>query len=85
MTQIVTIFKDIMDTDTPFHVPVKTVVDRIREGKSKELVTNIRKEKNKEHRNELKKKLPSICFSFSPRAWAIFFLPVLYILATILS
>ena len=70
MTQIVTIFKDIRDTETPYHVPISTVIERIREGKSKELVTDIRKEKNKERRNELKKNLPSICFSgkFSKRA-----------------
>ena len=70
MTQTVTIFKDIKNTDTPFHVDVATIIDRIRDGKSKELVTQIRKEKNKAERNELKKKLPSICFSgkFSKRA-----------------
>ena len=70
MTQLVTIFKDIKDIDTPFHVEIKLILDRIREGKSKELVTKIRREKNKSERNELKKKLPSICFSgkFSKRA-----------------
>lgn len=70
MTQTVTIFKDIKDIDTPFHVEINLILDRIREGKSKELVTKIRREKNKSERNELKKKLPSICFSgkFSKRA-----------------
>ncbi len=72
MTQsnIITIFQDIKNTDTPFHISVHTVIDRIRDGKSKELVTQIRKEKNKSERNELKKKLPSVCFSgkFSKRA-----------------
>ena len=70
MTQTVTIFKDIKNTDTPFHIDVVKIIDRIRDGKSKELVTQIRKEKNKAERNELKKKLPSICFSgkFSKRA-----------------
>ena len=70
MTQTVTIFKDIKNTDTPFHIDVVKIIDRIRDGKSKELVTQIRKEKNKAERNELKKKLQSICFSgkFSKRA-----------------
>lgn len=70
MTHTITIFKNIKDTDTPFHRDVEFVLDRIRDGKSKELVTSIRKEKNKSERNELKKKLPSVCFSgkFSKRA-----------------
>ena len=70
MTQTVTIFKDIKDTNTPFHVEIETILARIKEGKSKDLVTQIRKEKNKSERNELKRQLPSICFSgqFSKRA-----------------
>lgn len=39
------------------------ILDRIKEGKNSELVKRIRTEKNKSARNELKKKLPSICFS----------------------
>ena len=39
------------------------ILDRIKEGKNSELVKRIRNEKNKSERNELKKKLPSICFS----------------------
>ena len=39
------------------------ILDRIKEGKNSELVKKIRAEKNKSARNELKKKLPSICFS----------------------
>ena len=70
MTHTVTIFKDIKNTDTPFHIDVHKILGRIRDGKSKDLVTQIRKEKDKGERNELKKKLPSICFSgkFSKRA-----------------
>jgi hypothetical protein len=59
----VTIFKDILETDTPFHRDVMFILDRIKEGKNSELVKKIRTEKNKSARNELKKKLPSICFS----------------------
>ena len=39
------------------------ILDRIKQGKNSELVKRIRTEKNKSARNELKKKLPSICFS----------------------
>jgi len=59
----VTIFKNILETDTPFHRDVMFILNRIRDGKNSELVKRIRSEKNKSERNELKKKLPSICFS----------------------
>jgi len=39
------------------------VLQRIKDGSSKELVKRIRGEKNKTDRNELKKQLPAICFS----------------------
>lgn len=70
MNKLITIFKDIKDTDTPFYRDVDFVLDRIKNGSSKELIAGIRKQKEKEERNELKKKLPSICFSgkFSKRA-----------------
>ena len=63
MTQNITIFRNIKETDTPFYVNIDKILDRIKNGKSKDLVKNIRKEKDKTHRNELKKKLPAICFS----------------------
>jgi len=63
MSRIVTIFKDIKETETPFHRSVDFVLARIRDGASKELVTRIRKEKDKSARNELKKGLPAVCFS----------------------
>jgi hypothetical protein len=59
----VTIFQTIKETATPFHRDVMTILDRIKEGASKDLVKKIRLEKNKSERNELKKKLPAICFS----------------------
>jgi len=59
----VTIFKNILETDTPFHRDVMFILNRIKDGKNSELVKRIRSEKNKSERNELKKKLPSICFS----------------------
>ncbi len=59
----VTVFKSIHETDTPFFRDARVLLDRMKEGKSKELVKKIRLEKRKHERNELKKGLPSICFS----------------------
>jgi hypothetical protein len=70
MPQVVTIFKNIRETEAPFFKDVTYILQRIKEGKSKELVKNIRSEKNKTIRNELKKELPAVCFSgqFNKRA-----------------
>lgn len=59
----VTIFKDIRSTSTPFHREVDVVLNRIKNGSSKQLVEDIQKEADKSSRNELKKSLPAICFS----------------------
>jgi len=59
----ITIFRNIKETDTPFHRPVKEILDRIKDGASKELVKKIRLEQRKAERNELKKELPAVCFS----------------------
>jgi len=66
----ITLFKSIRDTDTPFFRDVHLVLDRIKEGATKELVKKIRAEKRKPERNEIKKQLPAICFSgkFSKRS-----------------
>jgi len=63
MTKTVTIFANILNTSTPFFKNAESVLDRIKDGASKELVLSIRKEVNKSKRNDLKKQLPSICFS----------------------
>ena len=63
MTSNITIFKNIKETDAPFHRNVEHIITRIKDGASKELVKRIRKEKRKAERNELKKQLPAICFS----------------------
>lgn len=60
---MITIFKNIKETSTPFFKNIDTILTRIKEGKSKELVELIRKEKDKTKRNELKQQLPAICFS----------------------
>jgi succinate dehydrogenase flavin-adding protein (antitoxin of CptAB toxin-antitoxin module) len=73
MTSIVhqvTIFQSIKDTSAPFYRNVGVILGRIKSGASKELVKKIRSEKRKPERNELKKKLPAVCFSgkFTKRA-----------------
>ena len=69
MTQV-TIFKTIRDTDTPFYRDVQVILDRIKNGATKDLVKKIRNAKDKAERNDLKKQLPAICFSgtFNKRA-----------------
>lgn len=70
MTSQVTIFQNIKETSTPFHREVGVILERIKDGATKELVKKIRAEKRKAERNELKKQLPAICFSgtFNKRA-----------------
>lgn len=66
----ITIFKDIKQTSQPFYKHVNVILDRIKDGASKDTVKSIRKEKDKENRRVLKAKLPAICFSgtFSKRS-----------------
>ncbi len=59
----ITIFKSIKDTSVPFYRGLEVILLRIKEGNSKELVEEIRNEKDKDARNLLKQKLPAICFS----------------------
>jgi hypothetical protein len=63
MQNIVTVFRDIRETDTPFHRDVNVVLRRIKDGASKDLVTRIRQSKDKDEVSKLKRQLPSICFS----------------------
>lgn len=65
---MITIFKDIHSTSTPYFKEIEIIIERIKNGQSKELITKIRSA-TKEERNHLKKSLPSICFSgkFSKR------------------
>lgn len=72
MTHTVTIFKNITATSAGFNRSVDFVLQRIKNGKSKELLSRIRLEQDKEVRNKLKMGLPSICFSgtFSNRSAA---------------
>ena len=63
MNQKVTIFKNIKETETPFIRSVGDILERIKDGSTKNLVKSIRLSKDKAERNELKKRLPAICFS----------------------
>ncbi len=60
---MITVFKSITDVSAGFHRSLDWSLDRIRNGASKEAVSLIRIEEDKERRNELKKRLPSLCFS----------------------
>ena len=59
----ITIFRDIKTTEQPFFRNVEFILERIKEGSSKDLIKRIRKEKDKVVINELKQQLPAICFS----------------------
>ena len=67
---MITIFKNINETGKPFYISVDNALGRIKDGKSKQLLDKIRLTADKEERNELKKKLPSVCFGgrFASRA-----------------
>ncbi len=57
----VTIFKNIKETSTPFIRDIDFILNRIKNGNSKDLINQIRNDKV--NREQLKKNLPSICFS----------------------
>ena len=63
-----TIFKDIFDK-TPNYITIDQALARIKTGRSKDKVMEIRNALDKEKANDLKKQLPSVCFSgkFSER------------------
>ena len=67
---MITIFRNIKETSAPFFRDIDFVFDRIKNGKYKDLIGQIRTESDKTKRNELKKNLPAICFSgtFNRRA-----------------
>ena len=59
---MVTIFRNIFDK-APNYISVDSALERIRIGKSKDAVEEIRKQIDKERANRLKCNLPSVCFS----------------------
>lgn len=66
----VSVFSNIREIKNPKTRSVSTILNAIKTGKLKKLVTAIRNESNKKTRQELKKKLPCILFSgtFTHRA-----------------
>ena len=63
MENTITIFQNIKETEAPFYRELNVILKRIKEGTSKDLIAEIRGEDDKNKRNDLKKKLPAICFS----------------------
>lgn len=59
---MITIFENILSKD-PKYTTVEKALERIKEGKSKNLVELVRNARSKDEANEFKKKLPSVCFS----------------------
>lgn len=59
----VSIFKSILAVAAGYHRDVFQILERIRSGKSADLISRIRLETDKEKRNLLKQQLPAICFS----------------------
>jgi hypothetical protein len=65
----ITVFRNIFDTTDPLHMDVLEILKRIKDGNSKDIVEKIRNESDKDAKGDIKKRLPSICFSgrFSER------------------
>ena len=61
MENLITVFKNIKDINQPFFAPCLSILERIRNGKSRDLVNKIRFEDDKTKRNVLKQGLPSVC------------------------
>ncbi len=59
---MVTIFRNIFDKE-PHYITVEKALERIRKGRSAQLVIEIRDMLDKERQNQLKSNLPSVCFS----------------------
>ena len=59
---MITAYKNIYATE-PFYLTIDKALERIKSGKSKQMVTDIRTTQDKDKASELKKNLPSICFS----------------------
>jgi len=60
---MVTIFKTLFSVGIPYYKSIDVVLNRIKEGKSKDICEKIRNSTDKKLRDELKQQLPAICFS----------------------
>ena len=58
-----TFFSGITQTSPKYSKDVSFFLDRIKDGASKDLVSEIRATTDKDKQNELKKKLPVVCFN----------------------
>ena len=67
---MITVFKDILETQSPHYVEPMVIHNRIKNGGDKNKIDAIRAERDVEKRNKLKATLPSVCWSgtFSKRA-----------------
>lgn len=61
--QVVTIFENVKKIDKPYYISIDKVIQRIKGGRSRMVIDKIRSTEDKKLRTELKKQLPSICFS----------------------
>ena len=59
----ITIFPDVFTTTNPKYTILSDIIERIKNGNSRELVGKIRSCTSKAEKENLKKELPSICFS----------------------
>lgn len=59
----ISIFKDFFTTKQPYYLSLQAVVERIRDGKAKSQVEQIRTQADPKEADRLKKLLPCICFS----------------------
>ena len=64
---IVSIFKRVTDTTNPYNRDVLFCLNRIKEGKSKDLVDKIRSLPTKEEQKQYKNQLPGVCFNGTDR------------------
>ena len=60
---IVSIFKRVTDTTNPYNRDILFCLNRIKEGKSKDLVDKIRSLPTKEEQKQYKNQLPGVCFN----------------------
>lgn len=59
----VSVFKELLNSkDIPYNLTIEKIVDRIKTGKSKEIVEKVRSSKDKTIANDIKKLLPCILF-----------------------
>ena len=63
MNEKISVYENIKEVKNGYTITVKTALDRIKTGKSKELLLDIRKAKTKKEKNALKANLPSVTFS----------------------